>query len=91
MPHGGLIFELNHLGYPSVLILPLSQGIPRQIWSAPCKIVAGVSQGYVLSPILLNTFFHEILTERNVVTAQYENDIALISLRRAILHYGTYI
>ncbi|KAL3290506.1 hypothetical protein HHI36_023842 [Cryptolaemus montrouzieri] len=94
--HDGLSYKMMHFKFPQYLTnvvrsfltnRTLSVRVGTNI-STPRIISAGVPQGSVLSPTLFNIFSADIPTDKNVLTALYADDIALLSSTNHI-KYGT--
>lgn len=85
--HDGLIYKLNKNGTPMYLLKILRAFISNRqfmvevnrVLSDPKKVVAGVPQGSVLSPILYATYIANFKGIKDCQSAYYADDTALYS------------
>ena len=92
--HDGLIYKMIGLGFPHYLIGIIKSFLTdRNICvrvgkslSTSRPITASVPQGSKLSPLLFNIYCHDIPVNPRIMTAQYADDVALVSSTNTISH-----
>lgn len=88
--HNGLTLKLFDMGFPTPIIKLIRSFLKDRSFtvkvgqhtSTQKSMIAGVPQGAVLSPILFNIFMADLPPFRNCNTAQFADDVALISSNR---------
>lgn len=88
--HDGLVFKMKRANFPIYLIKITQSFLANRTFrvkvnnsfSNPKAIPAGVPQGAVLSPVLFNIFMADLPQFHGCTTAQYADDVALLSTNK---------